>query len=297
MKNRVFFFAITLLALSAFSCSNHETNESAPSDIIDLRADTEGKPGYIVLRWSTPDDNTIRYVKVTYYDYLLEKDETRLASIYADSVLIPDTRQKFGEYTFNVQTVSSSGEVGTLQTITAISEPAAKQIALTGESTKIELKGDQMFTDSDDGSNVVANLVDGNISTIYHGNWAASTPLPHYIVVELKKEVNAFVFSYTTRNHANKDHPKVVNLYGSSEFDGVTYDVSKAKLLSSIKSGLPEGGNETYTSGSIIGNHSFKYIWFEVKETVSGNSWYALSEFSVSELGTTVYDPEAPDAK
>lgn len=77
------------------SCSDEDTKPIIPSDVIDLSADTQDKPGYIVLRWATPDDNTIRYIKVSYYDYLLEQDVVRLASVYADSVLIPDTRKKF----------------------------------------------------------------------------------------------------------------------------------------------------------------------------------------------------------
>lgn len=295
MKSIWSFWTFALIALGMFSCSDNDKIAIVPSELINLRADTKDKPGYIVLRWETPQDNTIRYVKTSYYNHLLKRSETRLASVYADSVLIPETRRKYGEYVFEVQTVSPSGEVGLAQKVVAVSSPAAKQIALDGRKIKIDLKGEQLYANSDDGSNKIANLVDGNTATIYHGNWANPVPLPNYMVINLQKEITAFTFTYTTRKHSNKDHPKAVNLYGSNAFDGKTYDVSEATLLGSIKSGLPETGDTSYTSSSIVGDRLFRYIWFEVAETLSGNNYYSLSEFSVTELGTTIYDPEAPD--
>ena len=86
MKKNIFLLAVTLLLIGFASCSDEDTKPIIPSDVIDLSADTQDKPGYIVLRWATPDDNTIRYIKVSYYDYLLEQDVVRLASVYADSL-------------------------------------------------------------------------------------------------------------------------------------------------------------------------------------------------------------------
>ena len=128
MKKNIFLLAVTLLLIGFASCSDEDTKPIIPSDVIDLSADTQDKPGYIVLRWATPDDNTIRYIKVSYYDYLLEQDVVRLASVYADSVLIPDTRKKFGEYEFKVQSYSETGDAGNVQTIKAVSEPAPVQV-------------------------------------------------------------------------------------------------------------------------------------------------------------------------
>lgn len=78
MKKNIFLLAVTLLLIGFASCSDEDTKPIIPSDVIDLSADTQNKPGYIVLRWATPDDNTIRYIKVSYYDYLLEQDVVRL---------------------------------------------------------------------------------------------------------------------------------------------------------------------------------------------------------------------------
>ena len=81
MKKNIFLLAVTLLLIGFASCSDEDAKPIIPSDVIDLSADTQNKPGYIVLRWATPDDNTIRYIKVSYYDYLLEQDVVRLASV------------------------------------------------------------------------------------------------------------------------------------------------------------------------------------------------------------------------
>ena len=81
MKKNIFLLAVTLLLIGFASCSDEDTKPIIPSDVIDLSADTQDKPGYIVLRWATPDDNTIRYIKVSYYDYLLEQDVSEPAPV------------------------------------------------------------------------------------------------------------------------------------------------------------------------------------------------------------------------
>ena len=163
---------VTLLLTGLAGCSDEDTKSVVPSDVIDLSADTQDKPGYIVLRWVTPDDNTIRYIKVSYYDYLLEQDVVRLASVYADSVLIPDTRKKFGEYEFKVQSYSETGDAGNVQTIKAVSEPAKVQIVF-GESRQLALTEKQLSTNAQEASEgPIANLIDGNTGSYFHTAWS-----------------------------------------------------------------------------------------------------------------------------
>ena len=153
MKKNIFLLAVTLLLIGFASCSDEDTKPIIPSDVIDLSADTQNKPGYIVLRWATPDDN------------LLEQDVVRLASVYADSVLIPDTRKKFGEYEFKVQSYSETGDAGNVQTIKAVSEPAPVQVVF-GESKQIALTVDQLSTNAQEKSEgPIANLIDGNTAS------------------------------------------------------------------------------------------------------------------------------------
>ena len=109
------------VALVNISCSSDEDGIT-PAEITNLTA--ESTSGRIVLRWDTPEDASIRYIEVSYYDHLLKKDAVRTASIYADSIEIPDTRKKYGEYQFSVQTVSPTGDKSAVQTISKVSEPA-----------------------------------------------------------------------------------------------------------------------------------------------------------------------------
>lgn len=189
MKKNIFLLVVTLLLAGFAGCSDEDTKSVVPSDVIDLSADTQDKPGYIVLRWVTPDDNTIRYIKVSYYDYLLEQDVVRLASVYADSVLIPDTRKKFGEYEFKVRSYSETGDAGNVQTIKAVSEPAKVQIVF-GESRQLALTEEQLSTNAQEASEgPIANLIDGNTGSYFHTAWSGTVPAsPHWFQIDTKKK-------------------------------------------------------------------------------------------------------------
>ena len=81
MKNTFKYYAGMLLvgvALVNISCSSDEDGIT-PAEITNLTA--ESTSGRIVLRWDTPEDASIRYIEVSYYDHLLKKDAVRTASI------------------------------------------------------------------------------------------------------------------------------------------------------------------------------------------------------------------------
>ena len=88
----------------------------------------------------------------------------RTASIYADSIEIPDTRKKFGEYQFSVQTVSPTGDKSAVQTISKVSEPALP----TFVSTQIALTAADLSTNAQEPTEgPIANLLDGNTGTFF----------------------------------------------------------------------------------------------------------------------------------
>lgn len=47
MKKNIFLLAVTLLLIGFASCSDEDTKPIIPSDVIDLSADTQNKPGYL----------------------------------------------------------------------------------------------------------------------------------------------------------------------------------------------------------------------------------------------------------
>lgn len=289
MKKNIFLLVLSVFLVGLASCSDDDKKAIVPSDIIDLSADTQNKPGYIVLRWETPDDNTIRYVKVTYYDYLLEKEVVRLASVYADSVLIPDTRKKFGEYEFKVQSFSDSGDAGSLQTIKAVSEPAPIQVVY-GDSKQIVLTVDQLSTNAQDPvEGPIADLIDGDTSgnSFFHSNWHNPPAAPHWFQIDTKKEITYFKYESVARNGNNI--PDDVDIMGSN--DGVNFEL--IENLTKAKNGMLMS-TAPYTS-PIMGNNSkpYRYIRYSVNHTNTGSVYFSMSEFKLFEVDASVVDPEA----
>lgn len=289
MKKNIFLLAVTLLLIGFASCSDEDAKPIIPSDVIDLSADTQNKPGYIVLRWATPDDNTIRYIKVSYYDYLLEQDVVRLASVYADSVLIPDTRKKFGEYEFKVQSYSETGDAGNVQTIKAVSEPAPVQVVF-GESKQIALTVDQLSTNAQEKSEgPIANLIDGNTASYFHTSWSGTVPpAPHWFQIDTKKEITYFKYESVARNGNNI--PDDVDIMGSN--DGVHFEL--IENLTKAKNGMLMS-TSPYTS-PVMGNNSkpYRYIRYSVNHTnTTGSVFFSMSEFKLFEVDASVVDPEA----
>lgn len=290
MKKYIYLWAVTLLVMGFAGCSDEDTKPVIPSDVIDLTADTQGKPGYMVLRWVTPDDNTIRYIKVSYYDHLMKQDVVRLASIYADSVLIPDTRRKFGEYEFKVQSYSATGDAGTVQTIKAVSEPAPVQVVF-GESRQIALTADQLSTNAQEVSEgPIANLIDGNTGSFFHSSWSGTPPpSPHWFQVDTKKEITYFKYESIARNGNNI--PDDVDIMGSN--DGVNFEL--IENLTRSKNGMPMS-TTPYTS-PIMGDNSkaYRYIRYSVNHTNSGSVFFSMAEFKLFEVAASVVDPEADE--
>lgn len=291
MKN---VFVCTLLAgiMTFAACSDEDTLYPAPTPLSQASVTTESRPGAIMFRWDIPKDTNYYYVGVTYQIPGQETGYRRLASIYTDSLLIDGLLQRYGQLDFTFQTFSRDGQANTGFIVSAQADAAEKTITLTGEKVGVTLTADHVFTDDWDGSNPVDYMLDNNVSTAFVSNWINPGPMPRYVVMDLQRAVQAFTFSYTTRDHPNKDHPKSINVYGSNIFDG-TFDPSNTILIGSITSGLPEGRAETYTSPTfIIEDEPCSVIWLEIPETISGNMFYSLSEISVTEYMTKVIDPE-----
>ena len=225
--------------------------------------------------------NTIRYIKVSYYDYLLEQDVVRLASVYADSVLIPDTRKKFGEYEFNA---------GNVQTIKAVSEPAPVQVVF-GESKQIALTVDQLSTNAQEKSEgPIANLIDGDASanSYFHSTWNNPIPAaPHWFQIDVKKEITYFKYESVARNGSNI--PDDVDIMGSN--DGVHFEL--IENLTKAKNGMLMS-TSPYTS-PVMGNNSkpYRYIRYSVNHTNTGSVFFSMSEFKLFEVDASVVDPEA----
>lgn len=290
---KILYLITFIVSIALVACDKDNVTPIQPSDISNVAY--EARPGSIKLTWDVPADSNYKYVKVTYYDYLKKKEMMRLASVYSDSLIIPDTRQKYGEYKFNLQPFSSTETGGSVKTITATSGPAPTTITVV-DVKPLTLNAEDLFTDAQEPSEgPIKDLLDGNTGTYFHAAWSVDKgPMPHYIVAKLPKSINGLRVSYTTRNHSGSgNHPKVMNVYVSNDFDGSTYDVSGLTHVDEFTS-LPNGAAQSFNSEDFVLDNEYQYVWFEINETHGGTKYFAMSELSVSEVILQVVDPEAP---
>lgn len=296
MKNVKYIILGVLFSVIVTGCEKNDTSSEVPSTISDVRY--ESLPGAIKLEWTQQEPVTYEYIKITYFDHLKKKDMMRMASKYSDTIQIPGTREKYGTYTFSLQPFSKNGTPGEKLEIEAKSGPAPVTIEIL-DKKQIRLKAENLFTDAQEPSEgPIKDLIDGDPNTFFHAAWSVDMgPMPHYIVVKLDKKIDAFSFSYVTRNNAGAgNHPKRMNIYLSNHFDPENYDTSDLLLVDSLED-LPNGASQNFDSQNYFENidEEYEYIWFEVLETHGGTSYFALAELSIFGLELDIVDPEAPE--
>lgn len=284
MKNRFKHIAfISLLGLCVASCN--EDDGIIPLPVTNPHYDST--PGRIVLRWETPKDGNIEYIQVNYYDPLQKQDVMRTASIYADSIEIPETRKKYGEYSFAIKSVSTTGDYSEVYTLSAISQPAEQ----TWTPTTIKLTEDMLTTNAQEPSEgPIANLVDDNTNSFFHTAWSVDIPGPHYMEISLPETIdNWWQFYYAPRANGN-NKPTDFDLMGS--MDGNNWFLIKNFTKDADK--LPTDSKTTFTSERMNAeSQPFKYLKFVVNETNTGSIFWTMSEFKVYVVA--LIDPEAPD--
>jgi hypothetical protein len=274
---------IGLLTLSLAGCKEDET--IVPSAVTNLHYDST--PGRIVLRWDTIQDPNVRYVQVDYHNPQTKKDERRLASVYADSLEIPETRRKYGEYSFSVKTVSVTDGYSRAETITALSEPATQSWI----PSTLNLTADMLYTNAQETSEgPIANLLDDNTSTYFHTDWHGNVPAPHYMTVALPATIDGWwSFYYAPRNNAN-NKPTDFDIYGST--DGTDWFL--IKNFTQAADGLPTDRTATFSSERMnAAEKPFKHLKYLVNKTNNNTVFWTMSEFKL--YTWTLIDPEAPD--
>ncbi len=281
----------TLLLFSA--CRKDEETLMQPSTISNIT--TTPLSGAIKISWTRDEPVTYEYVKVTYFDKLKKQEMQRLASRYSDTIIIPDTRAKYGDYHFTLQPFSSTGTGGVIMQVSGKSGIAPKNITVV-DTKKLSLKTEDLFTDAQEPSEgPIKNLLDGKNNTFFHSAWSVDKgPMPHYIVVKLPWKVNGFTFTYVTRdNDGAGNHVKEMNVYVSNQFDGNTYNVEGLTPVAEFAN-LPGEKMQTFNSDNIILDGEYQYIWFQAKQTHGNTKFFAWAELSVSEVKVKIVDPEAP---
>lgn len=302
MKKNLLYLIITIFGVSGLTaCSESEGDYPAPTPLAQESIKATPDHGKITLTWEVPTDANYYYVKVQYTLPESGKQCTRLVSVHNNTIIIDNLLARFGDIEFTLQPFSKEGQGGEICKVTAKADNAPKTVVLNGKQEVVPLSLSQLAVNSlqvGDGS--LAELVDGNKLTYYHGNWGSPTPLPHYIVVDLKREVYAFSFFYAARNNGNRSNPKDIEVWGSNKFPGTLggqsntgFDTTEAEatLLTTLN-GLPDTQAAEYTSAPIKGTQSFRYVWLKITGITNGKAFIALSELTMTDHKTSTFDPE-----
>ncbi len=283
MKNIIKYAALCILVAMA-SCSK-SSDSITPADISDITS--EAGAGFIKLKWQLPEDrSSIYYTKVSYYDHLAKKNMWRLSSV--DTLLIPDTRAKYGEYEFKLETFSSTDTSnGNVHKFKAVSGVAPK----TEKADRINIKAEHLSTNAQEPSEgPIKNLVEDNSASFFHSKWSSPIPAaPHYIDIDLswRESITDFRIGTTPRNANNI--PVDIDLFGST--DGEEWFL--IKNITKEKNNIPTNGKDSYESETFKSERPFNYFRYSVNKTNTNSVFWSMAIFKLYTV--EVYDPEAPD--
>ncbi|MCM1031925.1 MAG: DUF4959 domain-containing protein [Oscillibacter sp.] len=310
-------YIISLLAcvFGFYSCSDDETSIPAPSEIANIKA-VPGA-GSVTLYWDLPADTNLMYVKVSYVNPDSKEQVVKLVSHHSDSLVIDNLLKRYGDITYTLQTFNEKETPGDAYTIVAQADAAEKTIVSTPYG--VDLTIDNLFANAQEyQEGALEKLFDGLVATtnFFHSSWSGyckdkkggfflNPGEPHYLVVDLGKEVYGCNFSYATRNAG--DVPKNLDVYGSISFDysnwlssdptGATWGSidnvdyspeSEDAIEIANLSNMVSAATTWYNSANFISEKPFRYLW--LKHT--GRAYFALSELKVNTLEVSVYDPE-----
>lgn len=296
MKNIIYVALIALCGMGILSgCSKDES--TVPVSLDQNSLSYEARPGAVKLMWNIPDKADYKYVKITYTLPGSTKEYMKMASVYTDTLLVNNLLQKYGDITFNLQTMSEDGGLGDVCSIKAQAQAATKTTIVEKLDASMTPDKDHLWTDDQESEEgPIANLVNGNTSAndYFHMSWSDPKPFPHYIVMDLGAMVNGLQFNYMCRNNNNKDNPKAIDVLVSDNFENnaAYYAAETGTTKIASFTNLPADKAASYSSSGIVSSKPFRYVWFKILSATSGSSWVALSEMSVYKVKVTTYDPE-----
>ncbi len=306
-------YIISLLAcvLGFYSCSDDEVSIPTPSGIANIEA-VPGA-GSVTFYWDLPADTNLMYVKISYVNPETEEQVVKLVSRHSDSLVIDNLLKRYGTITYTLQTFNEKETPGDVYTIDAQAE-AAEEIIVSTPVGEVDLTTDKLFTNAQEyyeGS--LANLFDKKVAddNYFHssysgfcidkkGTWFHDLGEPHYLVIDLGKEVGGCKVSYATRRAG--DAPVNLEIYGSTSFDDSNWfgrddnninntdyspEAENAIKLETLND-MVSNAVSWYMLPNFISQKPFRYLW--LKHT--GRKYFALSELQVTLLSVSIYDPE-----
>ncbi|MGP2569640.1 discoidin domain-containing protein [Ornithobacterium rhinotracheale] len=277
----------SLVLLTAFtSCSNDDEPSVKPSDIKDIKSFE--KPGAIGITWKYDEPVNIEYIKFSYLDKRTGKEAVRLASKYSDTIIIPGTLKRLGDYEFKIQPFSYTQTGGNIHDLIAQSGRALIDTISTTD-TAITLTEANLTSNETQPGRETKWLFDGNTSTFFHSKWSNPQEPVHWLELDVDEAFGGGIkFYYSGRDNGN-NYPTEIIVKGSN--DGNEWDT-----LKTISSGLPNPSGQiaNYTSDVIWfkPEKTYKKFRFVVAKTEDGQRWFVMSEFKAWKVTAVTEDPE-----
>jgi hypothetical protein len=241
----------------------------------------------------------------------------RVASAYAESMVIPDTRARYGNYTFTVQPCSRDAD-GAAQVVNAVSQPALGYLILSnGDSVQLPRTAADLYTNAQEPTQgPIENLLDDNKATFFHTTWSkekwsADTSFlgnTHYLQVDLGRVLSPdssyyFNFYYAPRNNAD-NKPVDFDLYGSPVKESDKTQWRLIKNFTKESDNLPDDASTDYNSQALPVDFSMQYIRLSVNKTNNNAKandavFWTMSEFRlwVYKAVPKWYNPETDEVE
>lgn len=259
--------------------------QTAPSVVSNVTS--EALPGQIELNWEVPADKNFYFLRISYYDHLTKTDKSVLASNGTTSIVVDDTRARYGDYEFKFQTFNRKNQGSEVMTVKARS--GAAPITETITRKKVELNEAQLSTKHQEPSEgPIKNLIDGNVNTFFHTRWSSpQQPMPHDIQINLNEPLENFQF-YTQNRNGSQEAPAVVEVQISN--DGTNWET-----IETIEAGIPSGGSAEYTSAVFRPGKTFRHFRYNVLRTQNSRNYFNLAEFALYDVTINIYNPETDE--
>lgn len=243
-----------------------------------------------------------------------------------DWIVVNESSTEKKVYLDVLQNIGKKPRTGSVQFVytedpSIYSEVTVSQDGAPYHVTEIALTEDRIYSNiQEKGEGKMSYLVDGSTeSGFFHSIWSGSgidkdgnifskPDAPHYLVVDMGIETDAFTFTYSTRGGGrNNGCPSIIKVYGSNSFDyaanwtteggalknaGYTTASVGAEWIATFDD-LPTSASTAYvgTNALVSGVKAvkmetpYRYIWIEVAEAKNWESSGAISDsWAMSEL-------------
>lgn len=293
-----------LFGLALSSCTQEEwpTQKMAATPISNVTA-TSVNPAEIQISWTLTEEsagNDRIGVLATYFDPIRNVPMQAMAKGTQTTMVIPNTAKVAGEYTFEVNSISSTGEKGQTYTVKATSLPMVKTYT-PANFKDLKLTLDMVSTNAQEASEgPISNLVDGDVNNYFHTDWHFAWSELHYIQVDLgdsSKGGKYLRFGFVPRPGRGSTSPRTVRIQTSADGNTWTTVAETSYRVPAMTGDRVDGNHFLMPEGA----RYIRFIPLERHDGVkleemlgqAGESFFNIGELYLSQsTAFDIYDPE-----